>query len=469
MKHVFHIILATLVLTSVALHPLLPNGGHARAAGMSWFTVLAEELGTQTTADEDAASENPPADDEDESSDEPPDETPADTKPFPKKQSGHSAWETVLSAPGWLIASPFIIFSVLAGAAIAVDEQYDVADRTTALLTSDDGRRGVTPVYTPIGGFGARLYAKDYFNEDFRSSLTASWSTKGRAFYQGRWRRLSLWDGFVTTGFRIQYRNLPDERFFGLGPNSKQEDETNFQQLQPLTYFSNGTRFTEKVQADLILGFEHDEVGDGKSGGSPSTNTVYTEQELPGIDVPASMARVGLDVFWDRRNRKFRPSSGFWLATAGGAIYEPDKTKFGFTTVFADFRWYYDLFYERILFVRLAANFTDPLPGREIPFYKLAELGHTNTIRGYTRGRFRDRDAVWTNIEYRYPIWRILDGAFFADFGYVSQDVFSKVFKIDDVIWAVGGGVRLWDMDGARLRAELGYGQDGFRFHFVIQ
>ncbi|MCZ6765567.1 MAG: BamA/TamA family outer membrane protein [bacterium] len=465
MKHAIHIVLAALVLTTGALQPLLPVLGHAHAVTTCWMTALAVEERGHPESNAEAAGETQATDETDDDSD----KTPGDTTPFPKKQSGRTVWEKVLSAPGWLIASPFIIFSYLAGAAIIVDEKYDVAKRTRAFLTSDDGRRGLNPVYTPIGGFGASLYARDYFNDDFRSSLTASWSSKGRAFYQARWRRLNLWDGFVTTGFRVQYRNLPDEKFYGIGPDSQLEDETNFQQLQPLTDLMIGRRFTDRFQADVILGFERDDINEGKSGGSPSTTDVFDEQTLPGVDVPASMLRVGLDAYWDRRNRKFRPSSGFWLLAGGGAVYEPSHTDFGFTTLIVDFRWFHDLFYERILVLRLAGRFTDPLPAREIPFYKLAELGTTETIRGYTRGRFRDRDAIWTTVEYRYPIWRVLDGVFFTDFGYVSQDVFSKVFRIDDVIWSAGGGVRLWDMEGVRLRAELGYGEDGFRFHFIIQ
>ncbi len=153
MKHTVHIILAALVLTAGATQPLLPGLGHAHAVTTGWMTALAAEEGERAESNAEAAAEEQAADETDDDSD----NTPGDTAPFPSKQSGRTAWEKILSAPGWLIASPFIILSYLAGGAIIVDEKYDVANRTRAFLTSDDGRRGLNPVVTPRGGFGASL------------------------------------------------------------------------------------------------------------------------------------------------------------------------------------------------------------------------------------------------------------------------------------------------------------------------
>ena len=114
MKHAIHIVLAAIVLATGALQPLLPVLGHAHAVTTGSMTTLAVEEGEHPESNAETAGEAQPADETDDDSD----ETPGDTTPFPRKQSGRATWELVLSAPGWLIASPFIIFSYLAGAAI---------------------------------------------------------------------------------------------------------------------------------------------------------------------------------------------------------------------------------------------------------------------------------------------------------------------------------------------------------------
>jgi len=43
----------------------------------------------------------------------------------------------------------------------------------------------------------------------------------------------------------------------------------------------------------------------------------------------------------------------------------------------------------------------------ETPFYELSMLGSNSQMRGYYKGAFRDDVLVYSQIEYRAPIWNI--------------------------------------------------------------
>lgn len=392
---------------------------------------------------------------------------PDTTAAFPEKKPSHTAWEKVLAFPGMVVYAPFWILFQVAGGAIIINEEYAVIPKAIDLLTTADGRRGLAPMYSARHGVGISYFVKDYFNEDSRFNLTTSWGFRGRQFYQVRFRRLDILGGALTAGVRVQYSKLPDDRFYGIGIDSKESNETNYLHQQPLAEITLGKRFTRKLQTDLILGFEHNIIGEGRRTNSPSTTEIFDETTLPGLQEEMTMSRAGVSILWDRRNRAFRPSKGFHFIGAGGIIQETNDKDFGYTVAAADVEGYFDLFYNRILVVRAAATFTDPMPNRQIPFYKLSTLGHVETIRGFQRGRFRDRDMVLASAEYRYPVWRYLDGLFFVDGGQVSPDLIDR-FSIGDWRWTFGGGFRVWGVEGTIMRLEIGFSDDGYRFHFIF-
>jgi outer membrane protein assembly factor BamA len=77
-----------------------------------------------------------------------------------------------------------------------------------------------------------------------------------------------------------------------------------------------------------------------------------------------------------------------------------------------------------------------------VPFYLLPTLGGSRSLRGYDDYRFRDRNLLLLNAEYRWRVFGALDGALFYDAGKVAP--------------------RFGDLDVTNLRSSYGL---GFRFH----
>ncbi|NIS08618.1 MAG: BamA/TamA family outer membrane protein, partial [Candidatus Dadabacteria bacterium] len=84
---------------------------------------------------------------------------------------------------------------------------------------------------------------------------------------------------------------------------------------------------------------------------------------------------------------------------------------------------------------------------RGFPFQELGPLdGSGDPVGGNT--------LLLGNLEARYPIYKKLGGVVFLDYGNVFPDEFD--FKIDDIKYAVGTGLRFDTIVGP-LRVDFGY------------
>ncbi|MDP8228814.1 MAG: BamA/TamA family outer membrane protein, partial [Candidatus Electryoneaceae bacterium] len=107
------------------------------------------------------------------------------------------------------------------------------------------------------------------------------------------------------------------------------------------------------------------------------------------------------------------------------------------------------------------------------PFYHLGELGSDETIRGFTRGRFRDRDLLMGSVEYRYPIYqlkytRTVDAVLFVDTGQVADNIFQDV-AVSMFQVGYGGGFRFYNEDEELVaRLEIGVSKEMFRIYLMV-
>ena len=150
----------------------------------------------------------------------------------------------------------------------------------------------------------------------------------------------------------------------------------------------------------------------------------------------------------------------------GGNTY--DFLKAGF-----DITRFVHLFFDRVLVLRTAAEVSRPASGGSIPFYYLSEIGDRRSIRGFHRGRFRDRDKLLFTLEYRWPLIKRppgmlnLDAMLFADWGKVSPDVFRESL-VRGYHRGIGAGFRIFAESDVHVQLFFGRSGDGYRFYLVI-
>jgi len=93
-------------------------------------------------------------------------------------------------------------------------------------------------------------------------------------------------------------------------------------------------------------------------------------------------------------------------------------------------------------------------------------VGGAETLRGYDRNFSQGEHMVFYNLEYRFPIYGIVEGTGFFDTGLAWGD--DDSIQLSDFGVGIGAGVRLNTPLGM-LRFDLGYsGDEGFKPYFSI-
>ena len=99
-----------------------------------------------------------------------------------------------------------------------------------------------------------------------------------------------------------------------------------------------------------------------------------------------------------------------------------------------------------------------------VPYFEMAALDAFSPDREFSGGRFHDNAMAVFNIEYRFPVWKYLDGEIFFDTGRVFngfKDVSFKHFKTSG-----GMGLRLRTKNFFLCRLQVAYGGEGVKVLF---
>ena len=103
--------------------------------------------------------------------------------------------------------------------------------------------------------------------------------------------------------------------------------------------------------------------------------------------------------------------------------------------------------------------------GQEIPFFMLPSVGGGSSLRGYSSWRFRDKNSMVVQAEWRIMVNRYLDTAVFYDAGKVTSrtsDLDFNGMKND-----YGFGVRFHSPFATPLRIEVARSPEGLSFIFA--
>ena len=385
----------------------------------------------------------------------------------PKKYAARYTWEKAISFPIEIFFLPVELFFKGTKATIGFVDDSQLIPRLRYLLTCDDGSCGVIPTYASRSGGGVKIYQKGWLVPESKLDLSLSAGPKRRQTYRLRFRYNKLFGKAISSDYRIRYRMLPDERYFFLNNKTDKTIETNFAHEQFTGEAIFGKKLGNQRKLNVIFGLNINNILKGR-GVSPSTSESFSKETLSGLDEQVKLIRLELGAQHDSKNRPGNPSEGFEARATTGIYSQIGDDKVGFWKGSFDFKHFINLFYNRVLMFRIAGEMTEPISSRDIPFYYLSELGRSGTIRGFERGRFRDRDMVLGSLEYRYPIWSDgIDALLFIDAGKVTPDIFNDN-SMNNFNVSYGTGIRIWSPEGLVSKLEIGWSDDGVRIHFGL-
>jgi len=239
------------------------------------------------------------------------------------------------------------------------------------------------------------------------------------------------------------WKDATQVAFYGLGTDTSSADRTDFAFEQPFA----GARLKLRPARKFLTLVGGADIArwsfKSPSGGSaPPVDTVYTPATLAGLGTRTtfihSQASVGFD--W-RPAAGYARRGGFYAIT--GHDYTDRDSHFGFQRVDYEVRQHFPILRESwVISLRGLASTTFDKEGQQVPFYLLPSLGGGSGLRGYSSWRFRDRDSLLLQGEWRIMVNRFFDTAVFYDTGKV--------------------GARTSDLDFSGMRHDYGFGA---RFH----
>jgi outer membrane protein assembly factor BamA len=177
-------------------------------------------------------------------------------------------------------------------------------------------------------------------------------------------------------------------------------------------------------------------------GTFPSVETVYTPATLPGLGAKVNYLHTQGTIAIDSRTSPDYTRRGVFL---GATLhdYSDRDNKFGFRFAQYEAIEHIPILRETwVLSFRQRVQTVYDKGGEQTPFFMMPAVGGGSSLRGFSSWRYRDRNSLLLQAEWRIMVNRYLDLAVFYDTGKVET--------------------RRSDLDFDRLKSDWGA---GLRFH----
>ena len=161
---------------------------------------------------------------------------------------------------------------------------------------------------------------------------------------------------------------------------------------------------------------------------------------------------LGIVANWDSRDNTFAAASGSFYQVTGLFYSRSFGSNYDYTDVLLDARNYFEIIPTQVLAVQAAAEFM----GGAVPFQNLVRFGGQDLIRGYYYGRYRDKNGIALQAEYRVPVWWRFGIVGFAGAAQVADK--TSHFAIPRFWFAGGLGLRFYWNPQERINLRLDYG-----------
>jgi len=245
--------------------------------------------------------------------------------------------------------------------------------------------------------------------------------------------------------------------FYGIGNEMNNDHE----ELYDVDFFRFRVDVMNLIRPNLYLGLrywlEDYEMVKVEEGGLLNSNQIVGSNG-------GLVSTTGLISLWDKRDNYNYPTKGYLLESLILINSKFLGSEFEFTRFSFDYSIYQSLgknvFATNLFMVGMGGN---------PPFNELAFIGGRDKMRGYYLGRFRDKNLIMLQTEWRRMLfWRIGMVAF-AGFGNVSSQINQFVF--DNTRSSAGLGLRYMLDTKERINVRFDYaigedGSDGFYVAF---
>ncbi len=266
----------------------------------------------------------------------------------------------------------------------------------------------------------------------------------------------------LELGIEGSYRYNPQEDFYGSGAATRKEDRTSF--LYKAPEVQGRAMFTPVrwLNTGVRIGWTHVSIGPGTDPRFPTTEELFTEAAAPGLLDDPTFLYTDLVATVDTRDQPGNARAGGYYGVLWRRYNDRDLDRYSFDRVDVDLQQFLPIFdKKRVLAGRVQLLTTTANGENEVPFYFRPTLGGSDTLRSFADFRFRERNVLSMNLEYRWEAFSGLDMALFADVGSAARRFGDLEFPDKK---AYGIGLRFNTFKAVFLRLDVaGGGNEGIR------
>jgi hypothetical protein len=230
---------------------------------------------------------------------------------------------------------------------------------------------------------------------------------------------------------KLKIQNFPLS-YHGIGANSSKEKIATVDAFS----FNWKERILRKVWRDFFIGLELDFQRLSRVNFRPYTSDLSLLTPL-GYKGSTNLG-VGIGFLYDNRHNVLNVRHGFFAETAMLVNSKKLGSISDFSSVFADFRYFHPIGKKNVLAFQSIGQFTLG----DAPFNQYALMGGENMMRGYYFGRFRDKNYLSLQSEFR-----MLPLPFAKKFGFAvfaaSGIVYDEISTITPQFFKYAGGAGL--------------------------
>jgi len=341
---------------------------------------------------------------------------------------------------------------------------YVEKNRILERLTVADGFYPRIGGLTSGSGFAMGVgYRKHLLDEALFANVSGALSTKIYKAFDAQLRLPVLWHDRIELWTNFRYRDFPEEDFFGLGIASSSSNRTSYK----IQSIDSSARAVVNVLPWLRFGADlgrfKAEIGHGTDPRFPSAEEIFTDAEVPGLAAQPTFVHYTPFVEADYRDYPGNARSGGLLRASFGTWKDRTLKQFDFHRFDAEAAHYFPIFdKKRVFAVHVSLSYVNNEPGDRVPFYVMPYIGGSDSLRGFREFRFRDENALFMNVEYRWEAFSGLDMTLFFDAGEVRAD--WQDIGFGDLKTSYGVGFRFNTYKNVFLRFDLGMGgREGVR------
>jgi len=387
---------------------------------------------------------------------------PNDSVCIPLLEPPKPLWERVVLVPYRVVTFPVALLSHGVGGGIEYLDDHRVIATLSHLLGPREVPFGFLIDFSLGGNSGTgggliaehtrffgpgntlRVRASTSTHHDDRLGLAARFTHPRGAFFE----------------FGTGYRHRPNVRYFGIGPDTREEDESFFHQDVGWVGATMRRPLGVRSHLDWTAEYTTEGVGVPGKGNDPAAGDLFAGTPLPGYGHHSYGVTLGGQWMHESDGLTNRPGHGGLQRLRASYFDGIDRGDIRFWTFRGEVQHFFTLWRPlRVLALRGVASWIEQSGDDAIPIARLNTNDDPDLLRGYDDFRWRDRGLAIATAEYRWPLWANqralgpgLDAYLLTDAGQVFGD--AKQISLDHMTVSYGGGLRVESGHGFVLRLE---------------